>query len=507
MYTATTNLIAAAQEKDHGSSSSSNNPHTTTSTTQKTLVTSLRLALIVGILFGTILGTSASHLLKLLIGNDALDPTVFASSLRYVQIRCLGMPAAVVIGTAQSACLGMKDVKSPLYVLAAAALINLFGDMVLVRNSSVWLGGCAGAAWATVLSQYGALFMFLKWMTLVKSVGREAKSKVLLEEEKEVKYHDGDDSAVDTIEMESDAMKKKDNVIKVNYSRDNAFASVISIRKTLFTSSKQEGAKDAPTQASSAPARGFLGGQYNEREVLNVYKLDKATAKQFLPFVIPVTTTSIGRVSGFLTMSHVASSAFGTLDMAAHQIAISIFCCLAPIVDALNQVAQSFVPGIYARKKSKERAVALRKTSLNFIKVGAAFGTVLVALVLGGVPLMSRFFTTDVNVLARVKNAIPGIALFLGFDGLMCVSEGTLLGQKDLKFLRNSYAAFFFLVPAFMLRLKRRALSGVPVGIGAMWGTFSAYEVFRTVLFLSRVVQLQLRTGKDVAGVESSKAQ
>ena len=111
------------------------------------------------------------------------------------------------------------------------------------------------------------------------------------------------------------------------------------------------------------------------------------------------------------------------------------------------------------------------------------------------------------NVLARVKNAIPGIALFLGFDGLMCVSEGTLLGQKDLKFLRNSYAAFFFLVPAFMLRLKRRALSGVPVGIGAMWGTFSAYEVFRTVLFLSRVVQLQLRTGKDVAGVESSKAQ
>ena len=117
----------------------------------------LRLALLVGGTFGAVLFAAAPFLLGKLIGNASLDPLVFESTLRYVRVRSLGMPAAAVIGTAQSACLGMKDVRSPLYVLAAAAGINLLGDMLLVGNSSAWLGGAAGAAWATVLSQYGAL--------------------------------------------------------------------------------------------------------------------------------------------------------------------------------------------------------------------------------------------------------------------------------------------------------------------------------------------------------------
>lgn len=197
-------------------------------------------------------------------------------------------------------------------------------------------------------------------------------------------------------------------------------------------------------------------------------------------------------------MSHVASSALSTRDMAAHQIAISIFCCIAPIVDALNQVAQSFVPGIFQRERSKERALALRRTSINFAKVGALFGGIIVALV-ACVPMISGFFTSDPEVLLSVNAALPAIAVFLGFDGLMCSSEGTLLGQQDLNFLRNMYASFFFIVPWFMLRLKRRALSGIPVGIGTMWGTFAAYEVIRTILWMARVAYLQFRTEREVS--------
>lgn len=64
-----------------------------------TLVTALRLALLVGVAFGSILGTFVPLLLKVFIGNSTLDPVVFQSTLRYDQIRSLGMPAAVVIGT------------------------------------------------------------------------------------------------------------------------------------------------------------------------------------------------------------------------------------------------------------------------------------------------------------------------------------------------------------------------------------------------------------------------
>mmetsp|Transcript_19480 Transcript_19480/g.28814 ORF Transcript_19480/g.28814 Transcript_19480/m.28814 type:complete len:676 (-) Transcript_19480:105-2132(-) len=438
MYTATTNLIAGSVEKDREEGKD------VQKRTTETLITALRLALLIGVVFGTTLSTFAPKFLSMLIGNDTLDPTVFSSALRYVRIRCLGMPAAVVIGTAQSACLGMKDVRSPLYVLAAAAGINLIGDLLLVGNSNPWLGGASGAAWATVLSQWGAMAMFLKWLT-TKAKAKEVSASAGLD-----------------IDAESDEVK--------------------------------------------APARGVLASKYKPSSILKLSSLRKnKTTNKFLPFLVPVTTTSIGRVSGYLTMSHVASSALGTLDMAAHQIAISIFCCLSPLVDALNTVAQSFVPSIFARPKSKQRALALRKTSLNFAKVGAMAGLLIVTLVTCGVPLLSRLFTTDPRVLSRVKNAIPGIAIFLGFDGLMSIGEGTLLGHKDLAFLRNSYATFFFLVPAFMLRLKRKALKGIPVGLGTMWGTFSAYEVVRTMLWLSRVAYLQWKTESEASKIEEEQ--
>eukprot|EP00985_Skeletonema_marinoi_P010461 scaffold4914_cov134-Skeletonema_marinoi.AAC.3 len=438
MYTATTNLIAGSVEKDREEGKD------VQKRTTETLITALRLALLIGVVFGTTLSSFAPKFLSMLIGNDTLDPTVFSSALRYVRIRCLGMPAAVVIGTAQSACLGMKDVRSPLYVLAAAAGINLIGDLLLVGNSNPWLGGASGAAWATVFSQWGAMAMFLKWLT-TKAKAKEVSASAGLD-----------------IDVESDYVK--------------------------------------------APARGVLASKYKPSSILKLSSLRKnKTTNKFLPFLVPVTTTSIGRVSGYLTMSHVASSALGTLDMAAHQIAISIFCCLSPLVDALNTVAQSFVPSIFARPKSKQRALALRKTSLNFAKVGAMAGLLIVTLVTCGVPLLSRLFTTDPRVLSRVKNAIPGIAIFLGFDGLMSIGEGTLLGHKDLAFLRNSYATFFFLVPAFMLRLKRKALKGIPVGLGTMWGTFSAYEVVRTVLWLSRVAYLQRKTEREASKIEEEQ--
>ena len=434
MYTATTNLIASAQAQDQDDGKDATSPRTTL-----TLVTALKLALVVGSVFGVTLSFFGKTLIQSLIGNDSLDPAVMAAALRYVRIRSLGMPAAVVIGTAQSACLGMQDVKSPLYVLLAAAVINFCGDLLLVPNANIWLGGAAGAAWATVLSQYGALVMFWRWMTTRPKANSEA------------------------------------------------------IR------TKKE--KDRPAEVKSSPkSRGFLAdGKLNLRDFLSVSKIDLPTAKEFAPFMIPVTTTSIGRISGYIAMSHVASSTLGTFDMAAHQIIFSIFGCLIPIVDALSQVAQSFVPSIHGIKaKSEARATALRKTINNFRKVGACFGVLLVTLV-SMIPLISRFFTSDPFVIQRVNGAIPGVALFLIVNGLMCAGEGSLLGQKDLVFLRNSYALFFFTVPAYLLRLKYRALAGLQtVGIGTLWAAFGAYNVIRTTIWHVRLALLQRRTNKEV---------
>ena len=463
MYTATTNLIAAAQQRDKS------DPDQTRTT--NTLLTGLQLSILVGSIFAVVLSCSAKTLIQTLIGNEALDRKVMEAALRYVRIRSLGMPAALVIGTAQSACLGMQDVKSPLLVLMAAAAINFLGDVFLVGKGNLWLGGAAGAAWATVFSQYGALYMFWRWM-VKPSKNKEKKMEVV-------------DVSKSILELTGTSAQGK--------SRRKRFKDFL---KSKALKETQFGLKT--TDKAIPKSRGFLAGKLKLREFIRPSSFDTKTAKEYLPFVIPVTTTSIGRISGYIAMSHVASSTLGTFDMAAHQIIFSIFCCLTPIVDGLSQVAQSFVPGVFEHKPTKERAVALSKTIMNFRKVGVVFGGVLVSLV-ACIPLISRYFTTDAMVLSRVNGAIPGVAMFLLVNGLMCAGEGSLLGQKDLRFLRNMYTIFFFTVPAYMLRLKQRSLLGLQdVSIGTMWAAFSTYNVIRTCIWHLRLAQLQRRTNKGV---------
>ena len=467
MYTATTNLIAAAQQHDKS------DPQQTRTTS--TLVTGLKLSILVGTIFAIVLSSSANILIQTLIGNETLDPTVLEAALRYVRIRSLGMPAALVIGTAQSACLGMQDVKSPLLVLLAAAGINFLGDIFLVGKPNLWLGGAAGAAWATVFSQYGALYMFWRW--LVKPLKQSKKEK---------------DSRPDVVDV-SKSILELTGTSEEGRSRRKRF------RNFLKSNASIKDIQSANLIDREVPkSRGFLAGKLKLKDFFRLKNFDTSRAKEYLPFVIPVTTTSVGRISGYIAMSHVASSTLGTFDMAAHQIIFSIFCCLTPIVDGLSQVAQSFVPGVFEHRQSKERAAALSKTIMNFRKVGVAFGGVLVSLV-ACIPLISRYFTTDITVLNRVNGAIPGVGLFLLVNGLMCAGEGSLLGQKDLNFLRNMYSIFFFTVPAYMLRLKQRSLLGIQeVSIGTMWAAFSTYNVIRTCIWHLRLAQLQRRTNRNV---------
>mmetsp|Transcript_28611 Transcript_28611/g.49379 ORF Transcript_28611/g.49379 Transcript_28611/m.49379 type:complete len:749 (+) Transcript_28611:37-2283(+) len=527
MYTATTNLIAAAvqEDKDDGNGMESKS-------TATTLITALKLALIVGSIFGIILGTSGKVLLKLLIGNDALDPVVFSAALRYVRIRSLGMPAMCVIGTAQSACLGMQDVTSPLYVLLAAAVINFFGDVLLVpRAGSAMFGGAAGAAWATVASQYAALLFFGRWLTTNVSDGDNHdgkkrmnffwKSKRNDESKNNSEDTNNDDPVVVNVTqgiMELTGNSKAGRTRRKEFLKFLA-SSKLSKRVSLASSAHESSMMSTTTTNNSKSTRpihknakqqpktrGFLSdGKLTFRNYFSFSKrnFNHSKAKEFLPFVIPVTTTSVGRISGYIAMSHVASSTLGTYDMAGHQIIFSIFCCLTPFVDALSQVAQSFVPAIFeAKERSSERALALRKTVGNFRKVSVGFGAALLGLV-ACIPLIGRYFTTDPIVLERVNGAIPGVGLFMLVHGLVCAGEGTLLGQKDLKFLRNMYAIFFFTVPAYMLRLKHRSLMGIQtVGIGTMWAAFSTYNLIRTSVWHLRLAQLQRRTERGVVDVK-----
>ena len=478
MYTGATNLVAAAQDADRGTA---DKPATT-----RVLTGSMRLSTYVGAGLGAVLFVLARPLLKAIIGNDAISPEVFAAAMKYVRIRALGMPAAAIIGSTQAACLGMQDIRSPLYVLVAAALVNLFGDIMFVGNLNPWIGGAAGAAWATVISQYAGVFLFVKWLTNKRQLPPRVVN-------------------VSTAILELTGKPKSDgsNRRRELQAALQAFGSEMKTRTSAYKKlmprlpnrrSKMVPIKTAPTE-NSFTVRGFLHDRFSFRDLVTFPSVE--TRKEFAPFLGPVTITQVGRVSGYVAMSHVVASSLGTISMAAQQVIVSLFYCLCPIADSLSLTAQSFLPSIAARAPSRERSAALRTTVLNFVKAGAIFGGALVGVV-GGIPLISGMFTSDAAVIRLVNSVVPRLVGFFALHGMVLASEGALLGQKDLSFLGRMYALFFFAVPYFMLRLKRLALAGTQVvDLSSVWTVFLGYQTFRAVAWLSRVAFLQKRNEEE----------
>jgi len=411
MYTATTNLVASAQEKDRRTK---DKPRTS-----KNFIAALQLSGYVGAGLGAVLFSFAIPLLRAIIGNDAIDPQVFNAALKYVRIRALGM----------------QDIKSPLYVLLAAAVVNFVGDVTLVGSSHPLLGGAAGAAWATVFSQYAAVIFFVQWLC-----------------------HRG------------------------------------SMLKFPKKSDKED---DSRTRLDKYSTRGFLEGKFRGRDFLRPPSRERV--QEFTPYLVPVTSTQVGRVSSYVAMSHVISSSLGTVSMAAQQVILSLWNCLYPVGESLSLTAQSFVPSIVERKESKARSDALSHTLVNFWKAGAIFGSVLMGAVLC-IPLLNQFFTPDPAVIALVNSVVPLLLIIFSTLGIFTASEGIILGQKDLGFLGKSYTSFFFFVPFIMLRVKRMAQSGVShVNLRSVWAVFTTYQIFRTCLWVMRTLQLQRRTSRKVS--------
>lgn len=431
MYTATTNLVAAAHEKDKRS-----NDRTTTIST---IITSLQLAVFVGLIFGIGLATSSTFLIKALLGRKHdINLEVLDAAQKYVRIRAIGMPAAVLIGVAQSACLGCKDARSPLLVMIAAAIVNFLGDVLFVGRSNVWMGGAAGAAWATVFSQYAAMVMFLQWLC------------------------------------------SKPDAAARNFCDDNE--------------EEEDGVKDN----GSIPTKGIL---HNHFSVVDLFLFPKYMniVKKIGEYMIPVTTTAIGRVSGYIAMSHVVSSAFGTVDMAAQQIVLAFFLCFIPMCDSLNLTAQSFVPGIHEYTQDmKLRSKVMKQTFNNFMKAGGIFGLAL-ATIVSTIPLVSHLFSRDPAVIASVNSTTPYLALFCAFAGVVCSGEGLLLAQKDLSFLKNSFSIFFFVIPFFLLRIKNALLEGVQnVGLRSVWRVFAIYQIVRSGMWIVRLKILARRSENEL---------
>ena len=411
LYTGTTNMIASSKK------SRSENE------IKDAFMGSLRFSALLGAALGLLLILTSQRMLVPLVGNANIEVEVLHSAYRYVAIRALGMPAAAMIGTSQSACLGLEDNKTPFRVIVIMAVINLVLDLAFVGRNHAWLGGTAGVAWATTIAQYSAVALFFR---------------TFMGKSKRISNRNG--------------LKTTTNGLLVGR---------MSL-KTFFT----------------LPSR--------------------KTVDEFKPYVVPVTTTQVGRCSIYIAQGHVVSSTLNACAMAAQQIITSIFYALIPIGDSCSLTAQSFLPPLVVQEPSKNRTVAVRKTMKNIFKVASGMGLIL-AMIAASIPIASIFLTTDPAVRATVSSVVPIMIALFSTHGIFCAAEGCLLGFKDLKFLGRIYGLFFAVIPVLMMQLKYAARAGKNVTLKSVWGVFLAYQSVRISSFLCRAFFLRRRLAKEQA--------
>jgi Na+-driven multidrug efflux pump len=390
----------------------------------------------------------------------------------------------------------MQDVRSPLYVLAAAAIVNFLGDMIFVGMKNPWFGGAAGAAWATVFSQYAAVWFFVRWLCTKPKPQAPQKAVNLTKAIMEL-TGEKDTRGKGRRSRFSEAVKSFAQSTPLPGL--SSAAKVASVTKKL---QKKPKACKPEAKVESVSTRGFLYGKFRGVDLLKLP--NKERAQEYAPYLLPVTTTQFGRVSAYIAMSHVVASTLGTSAMAAQQVIVSLFYCFTPIFDSLSLTAQSMVPRLAEKRHSRARANALRSTMRNFFKAGGICGAVMVGAVTC-VPLLSSFFTSDPGVVALVNSVAPLLVAFFVVHGIFMGSEGMLLAQKDLNFIGKSYAAFFFAVPYFMLRLKRAALGGnTGITLTSVWSIFVMYQYVRLFTFVGRNFIMQRRSNRNADKAEQS---
>jgi Na+-driven multidrug efflux pump len=201
----------------------------------------------------------------------------------------------------------------------------------------------------------------------------------------------------------------------------------------------------------------------------------------FLKFAAPVLTLILGKIAAYGFMTHAAAS-LGAVQLAAHQIALSIFFFLTPFLEVLSQTAQAFVPQYAAPPPSvtdkrpwQKAGDALAARLLRYacaISAGAALFGGSMALI--GTPLL----TSD----AAVREAVRPLAAPLAMGTLLCgpigASEGVLLGRRQVGFLAGVYVATVALLTPALLAVKTR---GGPVAL--VWTCFAAFQACRAALF------------------------
>ena len=171
---------------------------------------------------------------------------------------------------------------------------------------------------------------------------------------------------------------------------------------------------------------------------------------------------------GTLAVATAVAARVGTVEVAAHQVAVQLWLFLALVVDAVAVAAQALV-GRYRGLGSED---AVRLVAGRLLWWAAAVGAVLTLLFLAGAPWIPRIFTDDPATLLAVGVALPFVIWMQPLNALVFVWDGIFMGAEDFRFLalQMLLASAFALGVLLLVVPMGWGLPGVWWGIAALMG-------------------------------------
>ncbi|MFP8960484.1 MATE family efflux transporter [Streptomyces nanhaiensis] len=161
-----------------------------------------------------------------------------------------------------------------------------------------------------------------------------------------------------------------------------------------------------------------------------------------------------------LVLATAVAARLGDVEVAAHQITLTVWSLLAFALDAIAIAGQAII----GRYLGAGDAAGARAACRRMVQWGAASGVVLGLLVVAARPLLLPLFTTDTAVHDRLTPALLVVAVTSPIAGVVFVLDGVLMGAGDGPYL--AWAALATLVVFAPAALAVPALGG---GLTALW--------------------------------------
>lgn len=179
-------------------------------------------------------------------------------------------------------------------------------------------------------------------------------------------------------------------------------------------------------------------------------------------------------------------TAQGAVNLAAHQLAMTIFSFLAFALDALGIAAQALI----GKELGARNAARARELTRTMIRWGTGFGVITGILLAVAAPWVGYIFTADSGVRSALTVALWVLALGQPLAGYVFVLDGVLIGAGDARYLAiagvvNLAVYLPLLVAVHQLR------PGGEAGLLWLWAAFALGYM------LARAVTLGLRARTD----------